>query len=117
MRGRGPGPRDVRLLLDGVQHNDRYLPLGLRLILSVRRPELERLCPEPRAFFTGHRPGPCLHLLGPDLHLDIRVREDVAIPSGVLRCAAFGGNDEVAATIGSVEEWEHELLARLAADG
>ncbi len=31
---------------------------------------------------------------GPDLHVDLRVGEDVAVPAGVFRCAAFRGDHE-----------------------
>ena len=81
---------------DGVEHDDRDLALGLLLVIGVGRPELERLFPQPRALLAGGGPGPRLHLRGADLHLDLRVGEDVAVPAGVLRRAAFRGDDDIA---------------------
>ena len=74
---------------DGVEHDDRDLALGLLLVLGIRRPELQRLLPQPRALRAGGGPGPRLHLRRPDLDFDVRVGKDVAIPAGVLRRAAF----------------------------
>jgi len=93
---------------DGVEHDDGDLALGLALVIGVGRPELQRLFPEPRALLAGGGPGVRLHLRGPDLHVDLRVGEDVAVPAGVLRCAAFRGDDEIAVTGFPEEEWGDE---------
>src|SRR3954453_14386910 len=82
--GRGP-----RALMDGIQHNHRYLALGLELIVGVGRPNLERLFPKSEAFLARRCPGPRAHLLGPDLYFDIGVRQNIAIPPWVLGRAAL----------------------------
>jgi hypothetical protein len=51
-----------------------------------------------RALLACGGPGPPSHLRGPDLDLDFRVGEVVAVPAGVLRCAAFRADDEIAVT-------------------
>src|SRR6266436_9130133 len=91
------GTRAVSLA-EGVQHDYRDLALGLVLVIGVRRPELERLFPQPRALVTGGGPGPRLHFRAPDLHLDLRVGEDVAVPARMLRRAALRGDHETAVT-------------------
>jgi len=103
--------------MDGVQHDHRYLAFGLELIIGVRRPMLERLIPKSNTFVARRRPGPRLQLLGPDLHLDIRVGEDIAVPPRVLGRAALRGDHEVTVAVGSVKQRKDELLARLAAAG
>src|SRR6516162_10734760 len=103
------------MLADGVQHDYRDLTLGLALIIGVGRPELQCLFPQPRALLALGGPGPRLRLHGPDLYLDVRVGEDVAVPAGVLRRAAFRGDHEIAITVLPVEQRENEPLSRLAA--
>src|SRR5205085_8121960 len=95
-------------LADGVQHDYGDLALGFALVIGVGRPELQRLFPQPRALLAGGGPGARLHLGGPDLHVDFRVGEDVAVPAGVLRCAAFRGDDDVAVAGFPVEQREDE---------
>ena len=84
---------------DVIQHEDGDLALGLAAVIGVGRPEPQRLFPQPRAL---------LHLCSADLHVDVRVGEDVAVPAGVLRCAAFRGDDEIAVTGFPEEEWGDE---------
>src|SRR5437868_2100474 len=105
--------RRVRLgLADRVEHDDRDLALGLGLVIGVRRPEFERLLPEFRALRAGGGAGPRLHLRGADLHLDLGVGEEVAVPARMLRRAALRGDDDVAAIAGvAVEQRKDELLA------
>ena len=76
-------------LTDRVQHDHRYLAFGLELIIAVGRPKFERLFPKSETFLALRCPGPRHHLLGPDLYLDIRVGEDIAVPSRVLGRAAL----------------------------
>src|ERR1700735_4114957 len=97
--------------MNGVQQDHGTLAFGLERIVAVRRPEFERLLPETAAFLALDRPRPRLHLLGADLHLDIRINEDVAIPSGMFGRAALGSDDVVAAALRSVEQREDELVA------
>src|ERR1700677_3488117 len=78
------GPLD---LMNGVQDDYRYLAVGLERIVGIRRPELERLRPKSRAFVPRRRSR--LQLLGRDLHLDIRVGEDIAVPTGVFGRSAL----------------------------
>ena len=68
-------------LTDRVQHDYRYLAFGLELIIGVRWPKFERFFPKLETFLALRCPGSRLHLLGPDLYLDIRVGEDIAVPS------------------------------------
>src|SRR3974377_772363 len=90
-------------LVDWIQHDHRYLALGLELIVGVGRPEFERLFPKSEAFLAHRCPGPRAHLLGADLYFDVGVREDIAIPPWVLRRASLRGDDEVTAALRSVE--------------
>src|SRR5215467_12236438 len=55
------------ILMNWIQHDHRYLALGLELIISVGRPEFERLFPKPAAFVARGCPASRVHLLGPDL--------------------------------------------------
>src|SRR6202042_470349 len=103
--------------MDGVQYDYRYLAFGLELIIGVRRPMLERLVPKSAAFITRRRPGPGLQLLGPDLHLNLRVVEDIAVPSRVFGRAALRGDYEVTVAVRSVKQREDELIAGLSAGG
>ena len=74
--------------MDWIQHDHRYLALGLELIVGVGRPKFERLFPKSRAFLALRCPGPRVHLLGRDLYFDVGVRKNVAIPpwTGAVRC-------------------------------
>src|SRR5207302_8700600 len=85
-------------LADGVEHDHRDLALGLALVIGIGRPELQCFFPQPRTLLARSGPGARLHLRGADLHVDLRVGEDVAVPAGMLRCAAFRGDDQVAVT-------------------
>src|SRR5439155_22780984 len=85
-------------LADGIQHDHRDLALGLLLVIGVGRPELERLFPQLCPLLARRGPGPRLHLRRPDLHVDLRVGEEVAVPAGMLRRAAFRGDHDVAVT-------------------
>src|SRR5712675_536986 len=76
--------RPPRALMDWIQHDHRYLALGLELIVGVGRPKFERLFPKSEAFLARRRPGPRVHFLGPDLYFDVGVRQNIAIPSWVL---------------------------------
>jgi hypothetical protein len=76
-------------LMERVQHNHWNLAFGLELIVGIGRPKFERLFPKSDAFLAARCPSPRLQLLGPDLHLDIRVCEDIAVPSRVLGRAAL----------------------------
>src|ERR1700749_1580723 len=101
--------------MDRIQHDHWYLTLGLELVVRVRRPELERLFPKPVAFFARRCPGPRVQLLGPDLHFDVGVRENVLVPARVVRRAPLRGDDEVTAALRSIEQREYVLVAGLAA--
>src|ERR1043166_4116712 len=111
--GRVSSPDPMLLgLVDRVEHDDRDLALGLLLVVGIGRPEFERLLPELRALGTGRGAGPRLHLLGADLHFDLGVGEEVAVPAGMLGRAALRGDDNVAAIAGvAVEQRKDELLA------
>src|ERR1700730_17147471 len=100
---------------DGVQHDHRDLALGLLLVIGVGRPELQRLFPQPRALLARGGPGPRFDLCGPGLHVDLRVGEDVAVPAGVLRGAAFRGDHDIAIPGFPAEQREDESLSRLPA--
>src|SRR5262249_2818561 len=92
LRGTIARPKPVSPLpgaLDRVHHNHWNLAFGLELIVGIGRPKFERLFPKPDAFLAARCPSPRLQLLCPDLHLDIRVREDIAVPSRVLGRAAL----------------------------
>src|ERR1700739_3021953 len=80
---------------DGVEYDHRYLALGLLLVIGVGRPELQRLFPQPRSLLAGGGPRPCLQLRGPDLHVDIRVGDQVAVPARMLRRTALRGDHEI----------------------
>jgi len=69
----------------------------------------------PDALLACGGSGPRLHLRGPDLHFDVRVGEDVAVPAGVLRRAARRGDHEIAVAGFPVEEREDEPLPRFPA--
>src|ERR1700677_2502437 len=86
---RHPWSRRPAALLDRIQHDHRYLALGLELIVGVRRPKFERLFPKPEAFLARRCPCPRVHLPGPDLYFDVRVRQNIAIPPGVLGRASL----------------------------
>src|SRR5262249_22526811 len=106
--------RRAASLADGVQHDYRDLALCLSLVIGVGRPELECLFPEACPLVTGCGPGPCLYFRGPDLHLDLRVGEYVAVPAGMLRRAAFRGDHKIAVITGfAIEQREDEPLSRL----
>src|SRR5438067_8217676 len=116
-----PYPTSSRLpalsprLAHGVEHDYRDLAFGLLLVVGIGRPELQRLLPEAAALRAGRGAGSRLHLLGPDLHLDLRVGEKVSVPAGMLRRAAFRGDHDIAAVAGlAVEQREDEPLARFA---
>src|SRR5450755_4539339 len=83
------GRRPPRTLLDWIQHDHRYLALGLELIVGVGRPKFQRLLPKSEPFLARRCSGPRFHLLGPDLHVDVGVRQNVAIPPWVLGCASL----------------------------
>src|SRR5215470_4888927 len=102
-------------LMNRIQHDHRYLTLGLELIVGVGRPKFERFFPKSQAFLARRCPGPRIHLLGPDLYFDVGVRQNIAIPAWVLGRASLRGDDEVTATVRSVKQREYELIARLAA--
>ena len=70
--------------MDWIQHDHRYLALGLELIVGVGRPEFEPLFPKPEALLALRCAGPHAYLLGRDLYLNVWVRKNVAIPAGVL---------------------------------
>src|SRR5215831_18603726 len=74
---------------DRMQHDHRYLALGLELIVGVGRPKFERLFPKSEAFLARRCPGPRVHLLGPDLYFDVGVRQKIAIPPWVLGRASL----------------------------
>jgi hypothetical protein len=76
-------------LMDWIQHDHRYLALGLELIVGVGRPKFERLFPKSEAFLARRCPGPRVHLLGPDLYFDVGVRHNIAIPPWVLGRASL----------------------------
>src|SRR5262245_20024210 len=76
-------------LMNRIQHDHRYLALGLELIVGVGRPKFERLFPKSEAFLARRYPGPRVHLLGPDLYLDVGVRENILIPAWVLGRASL----------------------------
>ena len=82
------GGRQVSLL-NWIQHDHRYLALGLELIVGVGRPKFERLFPKAEALLARRCPGPRVHFLGPDLYFDVGVRENVAIPPRVLGRASL----------------------------
>ena len=44
--------RHAHYLLDWIQHDYRYLALGLELIVGVGRPKFERLFPKSEAFLA-----------------------------------------------------------------
>src|SRR5439155_7874321 len=111
------GGRPSRTLMDWIQHDHRYLALGLELIVGVGRPKFERLFPKSETFLARRYPGPRVHLLGPDLYLDVGVRENILIPTWVLGRASLRGDDEVTTAIRSVKQGEYELVARLATGG
>ena len=96
---------------DGVEHDEGDLALGLALVIGVGRPELQCLFPQPGAFLARGGPGPRLHLRGPDLHVDVGVGENVAVPAGVLRCAAYRGDHDIAIADLPVEQREDEPLS------
>src|SRR5580700_8073256 len=99
---------DRPMSVNGIQHDDRDLALGLLLVIGVGRPELERLLPQPRPLRAGRGPGPRLHLGGPDLHIDLRVGDEVAVPAGMLRRAALRGDDDIAVAGLAVEQRKDE---------
>src|ERR1700740_1371107 len=82
---------------------------------GVGRPELGWLLPQPRALLAGGGPGPRLQLRGPDLHVNVRVGEDIAVPAGVCRRPAFRGDYDIAVADVPIKQREDELLSRLAA--
>ena len=51
--GRSRSGRPPRTLMDWIQHDHRYLALGLELIVGVRRPKFERLFPKSKAFLAA----------------------------------------------------------------
>src|SRR5215210_4954669 len=90
-----------------VEDDDRDLALGLLLVVGIGRPEFQRLLPEPGAFLAGCGAGAGLELLGADLHFDLGIGEEVAIPARVLRRAAFRGDDDIAVAGLPVEKREN----------
>jgi hypothetical protein len=78
-----------RTLMNRIQHDHRYLALGLELIVGLGRPKFERLFPKSEAFLARRCPGPRVHFLGPDLYFDVGVRENVAISPRVLGRASL----------------------------
>ena len=78
-----------RSLMDRIQHDHRYLALGFELIVGVGRPKFERHFPKSEAFLARYCPGPSVHLPGPDLYFDVRVRENISIPPWVLGRASL----------------------------
>jgi len=97
--------------MNWIQHDHRNLALGLELIVGIGRPKFERLFPKSEAFLARRCPGPRVHLLGPDLHFDVGVRKNVAIPPRVLGGASLRGDYEVTAAVRSVKQREYELVA------
>jgi hypothetical protein len=83
------GGRPPRTLMDWIQHDHRYLALGLELIVGVGRPKFERLFPKSEAFLARRCPGPRVQFLGPDLYFDVGVRQNIAIPPWVLGRASL----------------------------
>src|SRR6266699_1563616 len=103
--------------MDWIQHDHRYLALGLELIVGVGRPKFERLFPKSEAFLALRCPGPRVHLLGRDLYFNVGVRKNVTIPPWVLGRASFRGDYEVTIAVHSVKQRKYELIARLTAGG
>src|ERR1044071_5348031 len=105
-------PSRAKRSADRVEHHDRDLAIGnLLLIVGVGRPERDGLLPELGAFGATGGAGAYLLLLGPDLHFDLGVGEEVLVPAGMLGRAALGGDDEIAVAGLAVEQREQELLA------
>src|SRR6266550_6009448 len=50
------GGRPSRTLMDWIQHDHRYLALGLELIVGVGRPKFEHLFPKSEAFLARRCP-------------------------------------------------------------
>src|ERR1700719_2212258 len=98
--------------MDRVQHDHRYLAFGLELIIGVGWPKLERLFPKSEAFLARRCPGPRFQLLGPHLHFDIRIGDNIAVPSRVFGRAALRRDNDVTAAVRSVKQREYELIAR-----
>ena len=88
-----------RPLPDRIQQNDGDLALGFLRIVGIWRPELQCLFPLAFAFGARRGPGLCLDLFRPDLDLDLRIGEQVLIPTGVLRRPALRCDDYVAVAL------------------
>jgi hypothetical protein len=77
----------------------------------------DRRCNTPQrgALGAGGRAGASLQLPGADLHLDLRVGNEVAIPTGMRWRAALRGDDDIAVAVRPVKQGEDKPLTRFAA--
>jgi dihydrofolate reductase len=102
---------------DGLEHHDRYLAVGLRLIAVVVGPDRRHLFPPRRAFARRRRPRPRGERLGADLHADLRVGDEVEVPRGVVSPASGRGDDDVVVTRPPVDQRGPAEFPRPAAAG
>src|SRR5438067_36192 len=97
-----------------LEHDHRDLAVGLRLVLVIVRPDLVHQPPQSVALaFGGARAG--VELVALDLHLDLGVLRQVAIPAGIVRRAALRRHDDGVVAVELVDEWRRVLLTGLAA--
>src|SRR3954452_24072390 len=114
---RTTGVRRARLFSGALEDDHGDLPVGLLLILVVRRPVADHRLPQA-GLLVGRR-GPRLRreLVALDLHLDLGVGLEVEVPGGRLGGAALGGDDQVVVAALAVDERRAALLAGLAPGG
>ncbi len=107
-----------RTLVNCIQHDHRYLALGLELIVGVGRPELERLFPKPEAFLACRLSWPGRSSSWSRLVLRRRgSREYFDTTLGAAGAPPFEATTKVTAAVRSVKQREDELVAGLAAGG
>lgn len=107
----------VRLLsAGGVEHDHGDLAFGLLLVIGVGRPELQRLFPQPRARSSPVAVrAPAFVFAVPTCTSTSGLARMLRYQPGVLRCAAFRCDDEIAVTGVAVERREDEPSFRFPA--
>src|SRR6478735_11725772 len=84
---------------DPLEQEDRDLPVGLLLVLGVRRVLLDRALPPLRALGALGDPGAVGRLVGAVLEVDLGVLDEVVVPGRVVGRAALGRDRGVHAVV------------------
>src|SRR5579884_295451 len=94
-----------------LQHDDGNLAVRLALVRVVVRPDLVHHPPQPLALLARGGAGARTEAVAEDLHADLRILREVAIPAGVRRRAALGRDDHGVLPVHAVDQGRRRLPA------